>query len=184
MAASAPWLGEGAIAGMLGGAVYGLYEAFALRPRGMGRWGHMNAIGATLPWYRPVQDDFRWGPSGTGIVLHAMTSAIGGAAYGTLLGTYDPAHARSLGREALTGLGWGAAFWATWGLLIGPSLDPAMLKTMARDRNFFLGHLIYGTITGLVLASLLRRRARGASRDRREPAGVKVTAVRVQAQRT
>ncbi|MNY04353.1 hypothetical protein D3C86_1370270 [compost metagenome] len=112
-------------------------------------------------------------------MLHALTSAIGGAAYGTLVGTYDPAHARSLGREALMGLGWGAAFWATWGLLIGPSLDPSMLRTMARDRNFLLGHLIYGTITAVVLTSLLRRRAQASRRVRPEPAKTKVPAVRL-----
>ncbi|MNU07979.1 hypothetical protein D3C72_2538280 [compost metagenome] len=54
-----------------------------------------------------------------------------------------------------------------------------MLRTMARDRNFLLGHLIYGAITAVMLTGLLRRRSQGVRQNRPAPPRVEVTAVRM-----
>lgn len=137
---------RGAIAGLAGGAAMAAYEMVAMWATGHGALAPLELIGAA----QPVSS----GTAGVlvGLGSHLITSAYWGTQLGAIA---EPAPIAALtGRRPLwLGVLWGAAVWAIMGKIVGPILDPAIAQVP--EPHFFIGHVIYGAISALVVTRLL-----------------------------
>lgn len=138
------WWGKALVAGMVGGAVFGIYEMFAMFALGHGFFAPLNMIGAVFPVFRPPADGFQWAPTLTGLAVHMATSALWGLILALVIGR-NPRVFAGFGFSSMAGLFLGIAAWLVTGLVIGPVVDPAV--SQAPPLNFFLGHILFGLAT-------------------------------------
>lgn len=154
------WWGKCALAGLVGGGVMAafLMASFALQGRGL--WTPVNAIGATLPAYRPPASLVGFGGASiAGLVLHLAVSTLWGLAYGVILAAFVPRRIRSFGWESLYALGWGSMLWVFSGLLLfTQAFAPVLVQIVSPTWSFFVGHLVYALATAWLLAAWTRRR--------------------------
>jgi hypothetical protein len=121
----------GALAGIVGGLVFGLLMVIAMPPM-LGMIGSL--VGAP---------NLGWG-------VHLVFSALIGAGFGLVLGRWVDGWGAAVG----LGLTYGFVWWILGPLLIMPTwlgMGPA-LATALQTPNLMslMGHLIYGAVTGLV----------------------------------
>ena len=122
---------------------------------GRGFWTPLNTIGTTMPGGDTIATTFG-SYTITGAFLHLLTSACWGVIFGAFLGLVIPRMANTLGRTVLAGLAFGAAAFAVMGLIVGPILNPAIMSL--HPVNYFIGHLVFGLITGAAFHVMVRRR--------------------------
>lgn len=128
----------GAIAGLVGGVVFGLMMTMAM-PAMMGMIGSL--IGAP----------------GLGWLVHLVFSAIIGAGFGLVLGRWATA---GWGQAAGLGLGYGVLWWVLGPLLIMPTwmgMGPMLARAFDMSNVLSLmGHMVFGLVTGLVYRAATR----------------------------
>jgi len=163
---SSGWWGKALLAGVLGALMFGAYEMLAAAATRMGLWRPITMIGATFEGLEPASQ-FEPGAVLMGIVLHLTTGAFWGLAYGGIA-LLVPSVLRSVGGAVGSGLVYGIAVWLVMGLFIGPIINPALKN--AEPISYFLGHLVYGIVTGVLLYSMAARSDfRVASQRERPP---------------
>jgi hypothetical protein len=142
----------GAVAGILGGIVFGIMMQMMTAPTPEGMRMPMMAMVAMVVGSTSIA---------VGWTYHIFNSAVIGGLFGLLLG----GRVNSVGG----GLGWGAAWGLVWWVLGGLILMPIMLDMpafaplqMASMRmvalGSLMGHLVYGLILGAAYAKLGARR--------------------------
>jgi hypothetical protein len=128
----------GALAGIVGGIVFGLLMQVIMPPM-LGMIGSL--IGAP---------SIGWG-------LHLVFSAIIGAFFGLVLGP----RVTSWSTAAALGAGYGFVWWILGPLLIMPTwMGMGPMLGMAFDTSNLMslgGHLIYGVVTGIAYAAIAAR---------------------------
>ncbi|MNS41509.1 hypothetical protein D3C72_738600 [compost metagenome] len=166
----ATWWFKSVAAGLVGGIAMVLTWNIGSALIGDGFWRPLNAIGTTMPERDLITGAFS-SLSITGAFLHTLTSACWGIIFGMILGLVAPQFGRTMGRATLAGLVFGLGVYVLMGQIIGPWLNPAI--TTIQGMVYFLGHLVFGAVTGASLYAMARRRelsvtfAPGvASRDR------------------
>lgn len=127
-----------ALAGVVGGVVFGLIMSVAMPPM-------MGVIGALV------------GAPSLGWIVHLAFSAIIGAGFGLVFGRWAKA---GWGQAAGLGLGYGFIWWILGPLLIMPiwmGMGP-MLGAAFETPNLLslMGHLVFGVVTGLVFRAITR----------------------------
>ena len=149
-------ISAGAIAGIVGGLVFGVMMQMMSAP---------TPEGGSMPMMAMVAMVVRSESLFVGWVYHLFNSAVIGALFGWLLGD----RASSYGSGLAWGAVWGVVWWVLGGLILMPLLlgMPAFasLKMPPMRPVAFgslVGHLIYGLILGAVFVRL-RARARGFS---------------------
>lgn len=158
------WWGKCAVSGLIGGLVMAGFLMLTFSLQGRGLWTPINAIGASVPTFRPpsslatIPVTFT-GITVAGLVIHLVMSALWGLAYGVILAAFVPRRIRSFGWESLYALGWGAMLWVFSGLrLFTQALAPVMVQILSPTWDFFVAHLLYALTTAWVLAAWTRRR--------------------------
>ncbi|MCH9025245.1 MAG: hypothetical protein IH931_07920 [candidate division Zixibacteria bacterium] len=136
---------NGVIGGLAGGLVFGIM---------MGMMGMLPMIGKMVGF-----------PSATvGFLVHMINSAVIGAAFGAVFGRYAA--------KISSGVGYGIAYGGIWWLL-GPLTLMPLFMGMGFGVNWNLaaatkmlpslfGHIIYGTVLGVVYGILARKAEVGA----------------------
>ncbi len=157
----------GAVGGLIGGMVLAMWEMMveAIRSVALGGsfWGSLSThagfwsapqwIGATV--IRRLQDtrnpNFDFGPLILGLMGHMMNSII----LGLIFVAFAYFITRSLGGLFITGMMYGAVIFAItwWGVVA--AIDPAMQEV--NGAWFFVGHLMYGGVLGLVVGAGTQR---------------------------
>jgi hypothetical protein len=168
----------GGIGGLVGGMVFAMWEMVVEGIRsatgGGSFWGSLSThsgfwsapqfIGATL--IRSLQTsrnpNFNLGPLILGIMGHMMNSII----LGLIFAAFAYYLTRSLGGLLVLGMMYGAAVFAIMWWLVVPAVDPAMQEV--NGALFFIGHLMYGGILGLVAG--VRAERAGVARNQLVPA--------------
>lgn len=168
----------GAVGGLLGGMVYALWEMVVEGIRsatgGGSFWGALSThsgfwappqwIGATL--IRSLQSSrnptFDLAPLIVGMIGHLMNAII----FGLIFVAFAYYVTRSVGGLLILGMIYGAAVFAIMWWLVVPAVDPAIQELNAV--LFFIGHLSYGGVLGLVAG--LRAARADASRKQFVPA--------------
>lgn len=138
---------RGALSGLAGGMAMAGYEMVAMWAIGPGALAPLELIGAA----HPVGD----GAAGAlvGLGSHLITSGYWGTQLEAVAAPAPATLWRGL-RPLLLGFAWGVAVWAIMGKVVGPILDPAIAQVP--EPHFFVGHLIYGTLSAGVMRLLLR----------------------------
>lgn len=152
----------GAMGGLFGGMVFAMWEMVAEGMRSVrgggsfwgslsthtGFWSAPQFIGATL--VRSLQTsrnpNFDPGPLILGMMGHMMNSIV----LGLIFVAFAYYLTRSVGGLFVLGLMYGAAVFAVMWWLIVPAVDPAMHEV--NMLLFFIGHLMYGGVLGLLTA--------------------------------
>ena len=151
----ATWWAKSAAAGLVGGLVMALVWNVISALLGKGFWTPMNAIGTTMPGTDTISTAFN-SFTITGLFLHLLTAFCWGVVYGVVAGVMVPRFARSPGRATLLGLGFGVAVFVLMGLVVGPLVNPRIMAIHPVD--YFVGHLVFGAVTGWALYTMTRRR--------------------------
>lgn len=140
-----------------------LMVSFGLQ--GRDPWVPINAIGATLPAFRPpaslpsIPIGYAGGQSIAGLVIHLAVSVLWGLAYGVILAAFVPERIRSFGWQTLYALGWGAMLWVFSGLrLLTQALAPVLVQVLSPTWEFFVAHFVYALTTAWLLAAWTRPR--------------------------
>lgn len=138
----------GALAGLLGGVVFGMMMQMMSAP---------TPDGGSMPMMAMVAKVVRSDNIAVGWLYHLFNSAVLGALFGALLG--------SRVRHSVSGLGlgvvWGFVWWILGGLILMPlmlgmpAFAPLQMPPMRMVAlGSLIGHLIFGMITGLAFARL------------------------------
>lgn len=158
------WWAKCAGSGLIGGLVMAGFLMLTFSLQGRGLWTPINAIGATIPAFRPpaslaaIPVDFG-AATVAGLVIHLAMSALWGLAYGVIIAAFVPRRIRSFGWETLYALGWGSFLWVFSGLrLFTQGLAPVMVQVLSPTWDFFVAHLLYALTTAWVLAAWTRKR--------------------------
>jgi hypothetical protein len=141
-------IGASVVAGLIGGAVFGLMMQMMVAPTPDG--GQMPMMG--------MVGQIVGSPSvGVGWMYHLFNSAVIGAIFGWLLGDRVHGYASALG----WGTAYGFAWWIIGGLILMPILlgmsafAPLTMRPMRMvAMGSLVGHLIYGSILGGAFAWL------------------------------
>jgi hypothetical protein len=157
----------GAIGGLLGAMVYALWEMVVEGIRsaagGGSFWGSLSThsgfwsppqwIGATL--IRSLQSsrnpNFDLGPLILGMMGHMTNSII----FGIIFAAFAYYLTRSVSSLLVLGMMYGAAVFAVMWWLVVPAVDPVMQEV--NGVLFFIGHLLYGGVLGLVAGVRAKR---------------------------
>ncbi len=138
----------GALAGLLGGLVFGVMMQMMSAP---------TPDGGSMPMMAMVAKVVRSNSLAVGWLYHLFNSAVIGALFGALLG--------SRVRNSVSGLGlgvvWGFVWWILGGLILMPlmlgmpAFAPLQMPPMRMVAlGSLIGHLIFGMVTGLAFARL------------------------------
>lgn len=151
----ATWWFKSAAAGVVGGLAMALSWSIGSALTGRGFWTPLNTVGTTMPGDDIIATTFG-AYTITGAFLHLLTSACWGIVFGAIFGLLIPHFARPAGRATLAGLGLGVGVFVFMGLIVGPFLNPAIMSI--NWGNYFVGHLVFGAVTGWALHIMARRR--------------------------
>lgn len=164
----------GAVGGLTGGIVFAMWEMIVegIRSISLGGsfWGSLSThtgfwaapqfIGATV--IRSLQTghnpNFNLVPFILGLMGHMMNSII----LGLIFVAFAYAITRSLGGLLILGMMYGAVVFAVMWWLVVPAVDPAMQQVSGI--LFFIGHLMFGGVLGLAVASRAEQASVSTSR--------------------
>jgi hypothetical protein len=141
----------GGVAGLLAGVVFGIMMQMMKAP---------TPDGGQVPMMAMVAMVVRSESLAVGWIYHLFNSAIIGALFGLFLGVRAEAGSST---GAAWGVLWGLVWWVIGGLILMPlllgmpafaSLRMPPMRPVAMGS--LVGHLIYGTILGIVFAQLRR----------------------------
>lgn len=156
----ATWWAKSAASGLVGGVVMELAWNIGSAIQGRGFWTPMNAIGTTMPGADTVTGNFS-AVTISGSFIHLLTSLCWGIVFGVLMGLVVPRFMSTVGRATLGGLIFGVGVFVIMGLIVGPLVDPRI--TTIHPVNYFIGHLVFGAVTGWALYTMARRRELGVT---------------------
>jgi hypothetical protein len=138
------------VAGLMGGAVFGLMMQLMTAP---------TPDGGQMPVIAMVGQIIGSPTVGAGWLYHLFNSAVIGAIFGWLLGDRLHGYASALGWGAVYGFAW----WILGGLILMPvflgmpAFAPLMMPPMRMvAMGSLVGHLLYGLILGVAFAWLYR----------------------------
>ena len=143
--------------GMGAGVLMGLYLGAAAAIGGRGFDSPFFMIGLTLD---PERVPFALGRGPTvaiGVFLHLATSVFWALRYRLGVQVLPPLE-RRWPAALLAGPLWGTVVWLLMGLVIGPTLNPALRLTY--PLHYYLGHLVYGAATAILLVAHQQRERR------------------------
>lgn len=159
------WWGKCAIAGLVGGLLMAAFLMLSSGMAGRGYWTPLNAIGATVPAFRPPgflsppPSVYVGAQSLAGLFIHLVASTLWGLAYGVIVAAFVPRRIRSFAWQSLYAIGWGAMLWVFSGLqLFTRALTPVAVQVLSPTIEFFLAHFVYALTTAWVLAAWTRQR--------------------------
>ncbi len=141
-------LAAGALAGLVGGLVFGIMMQMMSAP---------TPGGGKMPMMAMVAMVVRSDSMAVGWLYHLFNSAVIGALFGAVLGGRVRNTLSGIG----LGAGWGFVWWILGGLILMPlllgmpafaSLRMAPMRPVAMGS--LMGHLVFGMITGLAFARL------------------------------
>ena len=138
----------------MGTTVMAVWSMAAMCVVGRGFWTPMNLIAHTLWSGAPLDAEFRWSATIIGIVVHMMMSVVLGVALAAALSRVGGS-AVMTGGAALVGMVYGLIVWVVAQFVLWPSVDAAAAERFT-PWVFGLGHLMYGLIVGLAVASAKR----------------------------
>lgn len=157
---SRSWWRDAAIAGVTGGAVMLLYSLLTAGSVTELFWLPLTALAVELP-YLPLPSG-SWVPTLVGMAIHLMIAAAWGVGYGAFVSIFTRASDERLHRSwifgGLAGLAFGVVVYLVMGLLVEPRIVNAV--RLLNQSAFFIGHLVFGATTGLMLTSLTRNVAK------------------------
>jgi hypothetical protein len=143
-------IGASVVAGLIGGAVFGLMMQMMTAP---------TPDGGQMPVIAMVGQIVGFPTVGAGWLYHLFNSAVIGAMFGWLIGDRVHGYASALGWGAVYGFAW----WIIGGLVLMPiflgmpAFAPLMMPPMRMvAMGSLVGHLIYGAILGGAFAWLYR----------------------------
>lgn len=151
----ATWWAKSAASGLVGGLVMELAWNLGSALQGRGFWTPMNAIGTTMPGAGTVTTGFS-AVTVSGSFMHLLTSFCWGVVFGVLTGLVVPRSMTTARRATIAGLVFGVGVFVIMGLIVGPIVDPAI--SAIHPVNYFIGHLIFGAVTGWSLYKMASRR--------------------------
>jgi hypothetical protein len=173
-------VGYGALAGLAGGAGMALWQMIDSAATSSGFWTPLNLCMASFVWRgqasmieremmthpgmsmnMPVQA----GHLAVGMVLHLAFSVLVGMVFVTVLFGLRRAGVRVLGTApgyVAASVAGAALLYVVMMYLVLPWANPLMCQMTPRG-PFFIGHLIYGLVFGLVAYPLSRRAAASAT---------------------
>jgi hypothetical protein len=133
---------NGIVAGLIGGAIFGIMMQMMTAP---------TPEGGQMPMMAMVAKVVRSDSIAVGWLYHLFNSAVIGAMFGWLLGSRSHAFGAGLGLGAAYGLAW----WIIGGLILMPlslgmpAFAPLMMEPMRPvAMGSLVGHLVYGLILG------------------------------------
>ena len=139
----------GAIAGMIGAVLMGMWAMMQMAIQGMGFWMPMELIDGT--WAGPMVILGGAGYALGGLLTHMMSAAMTGAVFGLIL-----PRGIGWGGALIGGLVYGAIIWVVMAFVGLPLLNSTMsARVNMMQGSFFWEHLLYGI--GLSFTPLLRR---------------------------
>jgi hypothetical protein len=139
----------GAIAGMIGAVLMGLWAMISMAIKGMGFWLPMDLIDGI--WAGPMVILGGAGYALGGVVTHMIFAAMTGAAFGVIL-----PRGIGWGGALISGLLYGALIWVVMTFAGLPLVNSTMSARVSLvQANFFWEHLLYGF--GLSLTPVLMR---------------------------
>ncbi len=136
-ASSSRLVASGAIAGLAGGAVFGMM---------MGMMGMLPMVGMLVRQERAV----------TGFIVHMVISAFIGAVYGIVAGRFPANATTAVAGGIINGVIW----WVLGALVLMPlMLGMSQMVFVIEQMQWMslLGHIIYGLVTSFVFIPLVKR---------------------------
>jgi hypothetical protein len=154
------WWAKTVVAGLIGGAAMMLFLMASYSAAGLGAWFPANGIATVIPTFRPVPGelpapDFVAAQSLTGLLIHAILSGALGVIFGGIVEGFLAPHARNWPWMAMAGFVFATFVWMFFGF---GGVYLAGLQPVFGTATFFFGHLVYGVVLGLSLATLTSRR--------------------------
>jgi hypothetical protein len=146
---------RGAIAGMVGGMMMGMFAMLAMwldGQRETGFWTPLNLIAHTLWRGAPLDAEFSGGGLVLGGVIHMMMSMGLGAAVAVIVSKVGR-FGRSLGTRVLTGLVIAMTVWIAMDFIIWPLIDSAAADAFT-TWIFAVAHAVFGMTAPLALYAL------------------------------
>ena len=129
----------GALSGLAGGVVFGI------------------AVMET-DWLVSIAQIVRLDSTSAGFIVHMVVAALIGAGFGVLVRS----HVQTAGETLFWGLSYGVFWWFLGALTLSPLIQGEGLtwdlESAQKAFPAFLGHVLYGGVTGLVLVLLRRHR--------------------------
>ena len=146
---------RGAIAGMVGGMMMGMFAMLAMwldGQRETGFWTPLNLIAHTVWRGAPLDAEFSGGALVLGGVIHMMMSMGLGAAIAVLVSKV-PRLGATLGSRVVTGVVIAMTVWVVMEYIIWPLIDSAAADAFT-TWIFAVAHLVFGMTAPLALYAL------------------------------
>ena len=146
---------RGAIAGMVGGMMMGMFAMLAMwldGQRDTGFWTPLNLIAHTIWRGAPLDAEFSGGALVLGGIMHMMMSMGLGAGIAVLVSRV-PRLGATLGSRIVTGVMIAMTVWAVMEYVIWPLIDSAAADAFT-TWIFAVAHLVFGMTTPLALYAL------------------------------
>ena len=146
---------RGAIAGMVGGMMMGMFAMLAMWLDGQpetGFWTPLNLIAHTVWRGAPLDAEFSGGALVLGGVIHMMMSMGLGAAVAVIVSKVGRL-GRSLGTRVFTGLVIAMTVWIAMDFIIWPLIDSAAADAFT-TWIFAVAHAVFGMTAPLALYAL------------------------------
>jgi hypothetical protein len=148
------WWLESALAGLAGGLAMALAWDIGSAVVGDGFWTPLNILGLTLGDSTSIPTTFGSYTLG-GVLLHLMTAMCWGIVFSAVIGLGFPDLTRSVTKLVLSGLAFGVVTFVLMGEFVAPRINPDIMSI--HSVSYFVGHLIFGVVTALLLYAASRR---------------------------
>jgi hypothetical protein len=141
----------GALAGLTGGVAMMISAALLAGAKGYDIWFQLKAIASLVLGPSAIATTgFVAGPVLAGVLVHLAVAALLGALFALVTRRLFRLPS-DVGVPAVTGLTYGLLIWLV-AYLVAPALIPQLMVVAAPA--FIIQHIVYGTLTSLVLAVL------------------------------
>jgi uncharacterized membrane protein len=149
-------IGMSALAGALGALARGVYYMIVGAAMGTGPFAIPNLAGASVTGERIRAFDAD--TTIMGLLLHLLTGALFGVAFGLIVAYAIPRAFRNRTTALVSGLIFGALAYVV-SLVVGPAINPltTQIHNLLGSAHAFIGHLILGAVTSLALYSYRRQ---------------------------
>ena len=148
---SAISLGQGALAGLIGGIVLAMFAMIVAWAAGDGLWSPPRAITGMFGGAEYAGSGFAFGSIAVGVMLHMMLSMVFGVIYAFAIDAIT--HGLGAPVQLVTGMVYGVFIWAINTYLIGPRMPGDQLMTDAMPAwAWFVGHVMFGAVLGYLYA--------------------------------
>jgi hypothetical protein len=142
------WTVKSAVAGIVAGAVMAVWAMVVAGVFGLGFWAPVRAIAAVFLGADHVGAAFAAGPVLVGSAIHMGLSAAFGFGYALVAGLL--VRALAVGTQVVLGVAWGAVLWFVNTFALGPLLQAGAVSEANPAWSWFVAHLLYGAVLGLL----------------------------------